>query len=80
MVRTALSLGIEGMKELRRFVYNARRDGTRGSESLVTSDFDLIAPILISPIDTTVTRWSRKTMASLKFVQRTDVVGSLQCH
>lgn len=44
MVRAALSLGSEeGIKELRRFVSNARRDGTRGSESLA-SDFDLIAP------------------------------------
>lgn len=44
MVRAALSLGSdEGTKVLRRFVYDARRDGTRGIESLV-SDFNLIAP------------------------------------
>jgi hypothetical protein len=42
MVRTALSLGNEeGIKELRRFVSNARMDGKRGSESLV-SKFNLI--------------------------------------
>jgi hypothetical protein len=44
MVRTALSLGSEeDIEELRRFVSNARTDGTRGSESLV-SDFGLISP------------------------------------
>jgi hypothetical protein len=42
MVRTALSLGSEeGVKELKRFVSNARTNGKRGSESLV-SEFKLI--------------------------------------
>ena len=37
MVRTALSLGSEeGVKELKRFVSNARTNGKRGSESLVS--------------------------------------------
>ena len=44
MVRTALSLiSEEGIKELRRFVSNARENGKRGSESRV-SEFSLIAP------------------------------------
>jgi hypothetical protein len=42
MVRTALSLGSEeGVKELKRFVSNARTNGKLGSESLV-SEFKLI--------------------------------------
>jgi hypothetical protein len=42
MVRTALSLGSEeDVKELKRFVSNARTNGKRGSESLV-SEFKLI--------------------------------------
>ena len=44
MVRTALSLSSEeGIKELRRFVANAREDGKRGSGSLVP-EFNLSTP------------------------------------
>jgi hypothetical protein len=44
MCRTTLSPGSdEGVREIRRFVYNVYRDGARGSESL-PSDFHIIAP------------------------------------
>lgn len=44
MIHAALCLGSdEGIKELQRFVYNVRKDGTRGSGSL-ESGFNLIAP------------------------------------
>ena len=44
MIRTALSLSSEeGIKELRRFVANAREDGKRGSGSLVP-EFNLSTP------------------------------------